>query len=96
MPAAIRLPVYHGRVDRDDLRQFALRNWAAVADGKARYWAERKGVMSAAEALRLGAELRAYVSSLRPDWPTEAEREADLDTHARVASALRAVSHAAR
>lgn len=96
MPAAIRLPVYHGRVDRDDLRQFALRDWAAVAEEKARYWAAQKDVMSSAEALRLGAELRAYVSALRPDWPTDAEREADLDSHARVASALRAVSHTSR
>ena len=84
------------RVTRDELLQFARRDWSAVEEEKARYWARRKHDMTPAEALRLGHALRRHAAALRPDWPSDAERREDLDTHARVAEALRAVTRAAR
>lgn len=80
-----------------DIRAYARRDWSALDAQKARYWAERKRAMSAADALELGDALRRHAQSLRPDWPDAAERAADLTLHARVAEALRAVSlHGAR
>jgi len=78
---------------RDDLVRFAARDWAAVADEKARFWVERKHTMSHADVLRLGDELRRHALAVRPDWPTEADRVADRATHFRVSEALRAVVH---
>jgi hypothetical protein len=78
-------------VTRDDLVKFARRDWVAIEDDKAQYWAARKYVMSPAEALCLGADLRRHAKAVRPDWPSDAERMADLETHARVAKALRVI-----
>jgi hypothetical protein len=77
---------------RQDLARFAARVWSAVDDDKARYWAGRKRTMSPADALRLGEVLRRHARGMRPDWPSDDERQADLDTHVRVARALRAVT----
>jgi len=78
-------------VDRDDILAFARRDWAMVAESKTRYWLERKRTLSAAELLAVGDQLRRHALTVRPDWPTEAERAADLATHERVTEALRAV-----
>lgn len=79
-------------MDRDDILAFARRDWAMVAESKTRYWLERKRTLSAAELLAIGDQLRRHALAVRPDWPTDAERAADLATHERVTEALRAVS----
>ena len=78
-------------MDRDDILAFARRDWATIAESKTRYWLERKRTLSAAELLAVGDELRRHALAVRPDWPTGAERAADLATHERVTEALRAV-----
>ena len=78
-------------MDRDDILAFARRDWAMVAESKTRYWLERKRTLSAAELLAVGDELRRHALTVRPDWPTDAERAADFATHERVTEALRAV-----
>ena len=78
-------------MDRDDILAFARRDWAMVAESKTRYWLERKRTLSAAELLAGGDELRRHALAVRPDWPTDAERAADLATHECVTEALRAV-----
>jgi hypothetical protein len=78
-------------MDRADLQAFVERDWAAVEEQKARFWAERKHGMTAAEALALGDALRRHAQSVKPDWPDEGERRADLGVHVRVSEALRAV-----
>ena len=65
------------------------RNWAEVREAKETWRTNRKSQMTPLEALRLGDELRAHVISLRADWPSPAERDADIDMHARVAEMLR-------
>jgi uncharacterized protein YbjT (DUF2867 family) len=77
---------------REDIVRFATRDWAAVADDKAGYWVARKRTMTPADVLRLGDDLRRHALSLRPDWPDDADRAADRDTHVRVTEALRAVA----
>jgi hypothetical protein len=77
---------------REDIVRFATRDWRAVEEGKAAYWADWKRRMSPAEVLHLGENLRRHVLTVRPDWPSEPEREQDRATHARVTEALRAVA----
>ena len=82
---------YHQEMEPADILAFARRDWAAIEREKARFWAERKSHMTAAEALELGDALRRHTQSLKPDWPRADERTADLAVHLRVAEALRAV-----
>lgn len=79
-------------MDADDIRAFARRDWSAVAESKAGFWAERKRAMTPDEALAVAEGLRQHARALRPDWPDIRERDADLALHTRVAEALRAVS----
>jgi hypothetical protein len=78
-------------VNHDDIRAFARREWGLVAAAKRRYWIERKRALSPAEALAVAERLRLHVRALRPDWPSPAERAADLEAHARVSGSLRSV-----
>ena len=75
----------------EDLRRFALRDWESVAALKAEYWVVEKRRLGAEGALRVGDRLREQVRALRPDWPDDAEREADLAHHVRLSQVLRSV-----
>lgn len=77
---------------RDDLVAFARRDWAALEQEKAAFWAERKALLSAAQVLALGDELRRHAQTLKPDWPDAAEQAEDLAVHRRVSEALGAAS----
>lgn len=77
---------------RADLKAFAERDWAAVADLKVAYWANLKTTSGPGLAIRVGDELRRHAIALHPRWPTAEDRREDLATHARVAAALRSVS----
>lgn len=77
--------------DPADLRAFAARDWAAVERNTAEYWRAWKQRHGAAGAIRIADELRRQAIAQRPDWPTHAERMADLECHLRVAEALRRV-----
>jgi hypothetical protein len=79
-------------VNHDDLRAYAGRDWRVVEDAKRRYWIERKKVLTPTAALAIAEGLRLHVRALRPDWPSETERTADLATHAKVSTSLRSVS----
>jgi hypothetical protein len=83
-------------VDRDDILAFARREWSLVAEAKTEFWLTRKQGLSAAEILAIGDDLRRHAQAVRPDWPNEAERYADLAVHLRVTEALRAVSSRSR
>jgi hypothetical protein len=78
-------------VTNEEIRAFAGREWARVEESKRRYWAERKKVLSPAEALEVAEGLRRHVRAMRPDWPSPAERARDLEVHARVSASLRRV-----
>jgi hypothetical protein len=78
-------------VRRQDLIDFAQRDWAAVAELKADHWLERKRRFGRDEAFRVAAELRRAVAMTRPEWPDEAERAADIASHAAVAESFRRV-----
>jgi hypothetical protein len=75
----------------EDVIAFARRDWKAIAASKRRRWADQKSRMSPADALRVGDELRHYVRSIQPGWPTEEDRRNDLAVHIRVSESLRLV-----
>jgi hypothetical protein len=75
-------------VERRDVESFIERDWDRAAASKRRYWAERferegwQSVWHAAQALV------ARVRRVRPDYPTEADRELDLYHHHRLRDVL--------
>ncbi len=75
----------------EDIRAFARRDWAAVTDAKARFWADRKRTMTPSEALATAEMLRRHARAIRPDWPNSRERGEDWAVHVHVSEALRAV-----
>ena len=77
-------------MEREAIRQFVCRDWSQVAEAKTRSWLDSKRGRSLADVLITGDQLRRYAQSMRPDWPSAAERDADLATHRRVAEALHA------
>ena len=87
---------YDRAVDRADVLAFARRDWARVAEMKDTFWRHRKRGRSAAEILALGDQLRRHAQALRPDWPSSADRTADLAVHRRVAEALHAAGRRPR
>jgi hypothetical protein len=52
---------------REDVLAFARRDWAAVGEAKAAFWAERKASLSPNQVLALGDALRRHARSLKPD-----------------------------
>lgn len=73
---------------KEDVIAYARRDWAAFERMKRERWAEQRAHMTAGEVLRMGDELRDYVRSRRPDWPTSEDRQNDLAVHIRVSEIL--------
>ncbi len=80
-------------MDAADLRNFARRDWQLIAQSKEDCWLEQKARMTPSEAIAMAAELNLYVRSIKPDWPDDEERAADLAAHMRLAELF---LHAAR
>jgi hypothetical protein len=78
-------------VNRQDLLAFARRDWSLVAEAKTKFWQDRKRDHAPDDILAVGEQLRQHARSVRPDWPSDSERAADLAVHLRVTGALRAV-----
>lgn len=79
-------------MNRQDILAFVQRDWALLAEAKTRSWIERKRNLSPEQVLNLADQLRQHARAVRPDWPSQAERDEDLAVHVRVSEALRAVS----
>ena len=79
------------RIGRQDLVDFAQRDWAAVAEIKSEQWLDRKRRFGGADAFRIADDLRHHVAMTRPDWPDAAERSEDIASHVAVADSLRRV-----
>jgi hypothetical protein len=77
-------------------RAFALRDWGALAAAKDRAWLEEKQRTGALGAFQALSALIEHTRSVRPDWPSEAEREADFEMHRRLIDVLRRVRCRAR
>jgi hypothetical protein len=77
-----------GTVTDADIQAFAARDWRLIEQAKLDGWREQKAARTPSAALKLGAELYQYARTLRPDWPSASERDADLAPHIRVARML--------
>lgn len=65
----------------DELQEYVRRDWGLLGQAKREFWMDRRRGMPAIEALRIADELRRQVHAVRPDWPTIADRAADLAAH---------------
>lgn len=74
---------------REDLIAYARRDWGALAEVKRTFQRTESARRGGAENLAIVDQLRAQVHAQRPDWPTEADREADLAAHIALAARLR-------
>lgn len=79
---------------REALREFASRPWKEVEGLKLRYW--RDADLNPSQLIRMGDELRRHGIAMRADWPSEDDRRADVDAHARVARLLRSAHNVRR
>ena len=84
-------------MDRNALRQFANRDWSALAASKTRHW---RTPLEDRPTRRLTCwpsptGCVSTRSSVRPEWPTPQQRLEDVRVHQRVGEALRAVARAA-
>jgi hypothetical protein len=73
------------------LRAYVERDWASAARDDERSWIEQARRDGPAGGIRVADELRRQVLAMRPDWPSERERDEDRATHLRVIDALRRV-----
>lgn len=75
-------------MDPEQLRAFARRDWSLLRDLKRRFWLERRLRLGPGEGLRAADELRRHAHRVRPHWPTDAARAADLHAHMGLAAKL--------
>jgi hypothetical protein len=75
-------------IDPASVRAYAARDWRQLRARKRAYWRARLERGGLAEALSITEQLRAWLHEREAAWPTEQEREEDLETHRQVAAAL--------
>lgn len=77
------------RLDPAELRAYARRDWGAPE----RLSRRRNANLPVADKVRLAIDLSAAARATRPDWPDDAARRADLETHLRVRALLDHAAH---
>lgn len=75
-------------ITKASVRAYLARDWDGAREAKRAYWRERLERGGLAEALRVTEQLRAWMQSIDPHWPSKEDREEDLETHRRVAETL--------
>jgi hypothetical protein len=78
------------------IRKYVGRDWSGARERKRAYWRTRLANSACGEALAVTEQLRQWMMSLDGDWPTQAQRDEDLRTHAQVAAALAKTPRVAR
>lgn len=68
-------------IDAVSARAFVRRGWAEIERLDREHWARRRRDEGSQATLRASSALLEHVRRLRPDWPGEAERAADLAHH---------------
>jgi len=86
-------------MDPRDVQAFVKRDWAAVRAAKEAYWAREFAAKGSAATFAASEALWRHMRLIRPDWPTDEERQEDLAHHValkalidRAAGAFRDVS----
>jgi hypothetical protein len=75
-------------IDPAAARAYVDRDWRRLRAHKRTYWRARLERGGLVEACSITEQLRAWMRGRDAAWPTEQEREEDLETHRRVAAAL--------
>lgn len=81
-------------MDPGDIREFVGRGWDQKDALKRQYWAERYRLEGPRATLAASSALREHFKTLRPDWPTAADRAADLRRHLALIAKLDRVARA--
>jgi hypothetical protein len=63
-------------------------DWSLFERGMAEHWANVRREGGAARVFEVAAALHDHVKTLRPDWPSERERELDLEHHRKLIAML--------
>ena len=74
-------------MNAEDLRAFAHRDWALLAESKAQMWRDESGI-TPSQRLRVADQLHLFARHTHPDWLTELDRAEDLAMHQRLAELL--------
>ena len=80
-PLGDLLPRYTEKVDATSIRRFVDRPWELLRAAKRRYWADEVTGRGAESSLRASRALWLHMRRVRPDWPSDPERAADLAHH---------------
>ena len=86
-PVATSLDVYTGRMQDEALRAYARRPWHMAAALKQEHWARELSTNPLAT-FEASQALWVHMRQIRPDWPTEAERQDDLAHHVALKRAI--------
>lgn len=73
---------------RADLQRFARRDWQAVEAAETAFWLEAKQRLGAVGLFALVHRFQTSIRVLRPDWPTQRDRDEDLEHHTKLAEKL--------
>ncbi len=68
-------------MDRDALRAYARRDWAVLERLDRAHWADTIAGQDPNAGFRAAGALAEHARRVRPDWPTAADRQRDLDHH---------------
>jgi hypothetical protein len=68
-------------MDPHDVRAYLERGWTVIEDLDREHWAREFAQRGPDAAMAAGEALREHVRSIRPDWPSDEERRADLAHH---------------
>jgi len=75
-------------VHPDDLRAYARRPWRLLAELDLDHWARELAARGPLATLEASQALWVHMRSVRPDWPTETDRRADLADHVALKQAI--------
>ena len=78
-------------MDLSDIRNYMQRDWGAAASLDDTCWRERLTTAGPAAVLAATDAARRLIQTIRPDWPGQQERAADLESHVRMAAVWRHV-----
>ncbi|MGH7333452.1 MAG: hypothetical protein ACREKS_12075 [Candidatus Rokuibacteriota bacterium] len=80
-------------MDLRHLRDFLQRDWETAAALKREHWVREFAVYGAVATVAASAALWQHMRAVRPDWPTQEQRQEDLAHHIAL---KRAIDRAAR
>jgi hypothetical protein len=81
-------------MDSKHVREFVDRNRTLVQDAKADYWAQRYRADGWPANWDVAQELYAHARRVRPDFPTQRDRDEDFAHHLRLKNLIDRAAHA--